>query len=75
MICIDIILYTYLPRIEPVGTGDLSFYVYDAEYVCPMCYCGLLIVNVAMIQVRNLGSFDLEFVGVVQVAFSPSWCW
>ena len=43
--------------------------------VARMGYCGLLLANVAMIQVRNLGSSDLEFVGVVQVAFSPSWCW
>ena len=75
MTCIDIFLYTYLPWIGPVGTGDLSFYVYDAEFVCPMCCCGLLLANESIIQVRNLGSSDLEFVGVVQVAFSPSWSW
>ena len=58
-----------------MGTGVLSFYVYEAEFVCSMCCCGLLLANESIIQVRNLGSSDLEIVGVVQVAFFPSWCW
>ena len=65
----------YLPWIGPVGTGDLSFHVYEAEFVCTKCCCGLLLANEYMIQVRNLGSSDLEIVGVVEVAFFPSWCW
>ena len=58
-----------------MGTGVLSFYVYEAEFVCSMCCCGLLLANESMIQIRKLGSSDLDIVGVVQLAFSPSWFW
>ena len=74
-VSIYLFLYIYLPWIGPVGTGDLSFYVYEAEFVCSMCCCVRLLTNECMIQVRNLGSSDLEIVGVVQVAFSLSWRW
>ena len=73
------ILSIYFCTLSPLdwtcGTGDLSFHVYEAEFVCTKCCCGLLLANEYMIQVRNLGSSDLEIVGVVEVAFFPSWCW
>ena len=47
-----------------MGIEDLSFYVFDADFVCPMCCCGLLLSNESMIQVRNLGSSELIIVGV-----------
>ena len=63
--CIYILLYTYLHWFGPLGIEDLSFYVFDADFVCPMCCCGLLLANESMIQVRNLGFSDLEIEGVV----------
>ena len=40
-----------------MGIEDLSFYVFDADFVCPLCCCGLLLANESMIQLEVVADY------------------
>ena len=40
-----------------MGIEDLSFYVFDADFVCPLCCCRLLLANESMIQLEVVADY------------------